>query len=148
MEKSVFIFLVFLGISNSSFAEKITLMGCEWQVPDRFVKRGGGSVNSWISGSGENAFFHFKDDFFNKEYIEIAVFPTDLRQKVSFSKIDNGYEIVVHIEYLVNNEKWTIPSSVVVKRLSGKGVFYLNGLKEDEVLELIGLCMPSVKALQ
>ncbi|MES2823899.1 MAG: hypothetical protein V4732_09875 [Pseudomonadota bacterium] len=145
MKNSVFIiFSVFLGLSNCSFAEKVELMGCEWQVPDRFVKRGAGSVNSWVSRSGERAFFHFKDDFFNNDYIEIAVSPTDLRQKVSFSKIDNGYEIVVYIEYLVSNEKFIFPSWIVLKNQKDKGVFYLNGLKEDEVIEFIGSCMPSV----
>lgn len=134
--------LVTLTAPKADSDREVDLMGCKWSIPDRFIKK---EEHMWEPSSGELGMIFYDEGAFDKSYVEIAVTPSVRKQKVSFEQTDNGYEITVFSEYLQNNEEVVFPSWVVVKRLSGQGVFYLSGLGLDEVRAFIAPCMPGVK---
>lgn len=75
--------IALLCITGFSFAEPVKLMGCEWEVSERFAARG---EHTWRSTSGEMSIILFKDDFFKKEFIENSLVQNVLGQKLSFYK--------------------------------------------------------------
>lgn len=128
-------------ISPPSFAHTAYEMGCTWKIPERFKLHG---KTSWESKSGEPAVIIFRDEPFDKVYVENAVTPTDIKQKVSLRQADNGFEIIVYSEYFEGRESLLFPSWVVVTKESGKGAFYMSGLELDEVQHFVSACMPNL----
>jgi len=134
--------IALLCVAGCSFADQVKLIGCEWEIPERFAARG---EHTWRSTSGEMSIIFYKDDFFKREFIENSLVKSIRHQKLSFYKKDNGYEMAAYTEYLVNNENVVFPSWVVIKSESKKGVFYLNGLEPNEIISFAKPCMPNLE---
>lgn len=140
-----FNFLAFcfvLAFSGCSFAEKVKRMECEWDAPKRFLMT---RENLWTSEPEEDelsSYFHFENDFFDENHIAISDEQTNLVRKIYYSVKDNSFEIIIYRDYLKSNEKVSFPSYIVIKNQKGKGVFYLDGLRHDEIINMTRNCMP------
>lgn len=140
----IMVFSFFILFSCLSSAGPVNLMGCQWQVPDRFMKQGD---YLWVSSAeGSVDHFFFKNEVFEEEYIKFSIAPSELRQKIYFTHANTKYELLVYVLYSLDNESILLPDWIVIKNQDGPGVIYLNGLTLDEIIHFAGLCVPDLQA--
>jgi len=130
-----------LLLSDFSFSENLELMGCKWNVPDRFTSNG---EDLWVHQSDVPSIIFFEEGQFRKEVIQISLKPSVRRQKKLVSEVYNGYKVTVYIEYLSENKKVIFPSWTTIERAQEKGVFYLSGLDLVELVNFGQSCMPTL----
>jgi len=136
----IIIFFSFFLVPNT-YSENISRLGCNWNIPDRFINHG---YDAWSSVSGDFSAVYFKQGKFDESMIEILGAKSIRGQRLAFSKESDGFKLDIYEEYFLGNDSVSFLSWVVIMSGSEDGVFYLHGLSPEEINGFVSSCMPSL----